>query len=513
MTEAWANPSNGPDLHLDLTSTATTDRSGELTGELAGIRSRSRLEGALRKAVQTGRLRPDTRLPPSRSLAADLGIARNTVAEAYSQLVAEGWLEARVGAGTWVSRQARVAVEAKAVVAKAVVAKDDRPPRFDLRTGTPDLSLFPRSAWGAALRRAVIDAPTQALGNGDPLGRIELRTSLATYLSRARGVRVSPERVVICNGFTQSLALLAQVTADGGARSMAIERFGHIGYREVILRAGLQVHDLDIDRSGAEVETLTEEGAAVLTPAHQFPLGMALSAHRRTRAVEWARTSGGLVIEDDYDGEFRYDRAALGAMQALAPDQVVYAGTASKSLAPGIRLSWLVVPAARLDQVVEAKRLADRFTGVFEQLALAELIDSGGYDRHIRRCRLVYRRRRDRLVSTLQRRVPDATVSGLAAGLHALVELPERLTEAEAVEAARSRGLAVEGLSAYSVEPEGARSGLVVGYATPPEHAFTTALARLCASLQVDRQAGAGQRVRSGRSRPGSTGREGRAPS
>ena len=184
MIETWANPSNGPDLHLDLSA------------DLAGIRSRSRLEGALRKAVQTGRLRPDTRLPPSRSLAADLGIARNTVAEAYTQLVAEGWLEARVGSGTWVSQQARVAVEPK-----AVAAKDDRPARFDLRTGAPDLSLFPRSAWGAALRRAVIDAPTQALGNGDPRGRLELRTSLATYLSRARGVRVSPDRVVVCNGF------------------------------------------------------------------------------------------------------------------------------------------------------------------------------------------------------------------------------------------------------------------------------------------------------------------------
>jgi GntR family transcriptional regulator / MocR family aminotransferase len=245
----------------------------------------------------------------------------------------------------------------------------------------------------------------------------------------------------------------------------------------------LRIDDLDLDGSGARVDELADQGAAVLTPAHQFPLGMALAAQRRNQAVAWARSSGGLLVEDDYDGEFRYDRAALGAMQALAPDQVAFAGTASKSLAPGLRLSWLVVPPAWLDDVVEAKRLADRFTGVFDQLALADLIDSGGYDRHIRRCRLVYRRRRDRLVAALARRAPDVTVAGLAAGLHALLELPARLLEVDAVRGAGARGLAVEGLSAYAVAPSETRSALVVGYATPPEHAFTTALARLCAAL------------------------------
>ena len=509
MTEAWANPPNGPDLHLDLTS---RDHPVGPTGSLAGIRSRSRLEGALRQAVQTGRLRPDTRLPPSRSLAVDLGIARNTVAEAYTQLVAEGWLEARVGAGTWVSQQARVAVEAKAVVAHgrstAAIRSADRHAR---PVALPAIGL----GRGAASSRH--RAPTQALGNGDPRGRIELRTSLCDVpVPSPRGAGNSPERVVVCNGFTQSLGLLAQVTADGGARSMAIERFGHVGYRDVIARAGLQVHDLDIDRSGAGVETLTDEGAAVLTPAHQFPLGMALSAHRRTRAVEWARTSGGLVIEDDYDGEFRYDRAALGAMQALAPDQVVYAGTASKSLAPGIRLSWLVVPAARLEEVVEAKRLADRFTGVFEQLALAELIDSGGYDRHIRRCRLVYRRRRDRLVTTLQRRVPDVTVSGLAAGLHALVELPERLTEADAVER-RSIERPCGG-RAFGLRPRAGRHGRrPVGarrWLRDADGARLHDSGGPVVRVARDRSAGRDRHgSEPGRSRPGSTGRLGPAPS
>jgi GntR family transcriptional regulator/MocR family aminotransferase len=474
MAKPWANPPEGPDLHLDL----------------AGIRSRARLESALRAAVQSGRLRPDTRLPSSRSLAADLGVARNTVAEAFTQLVAEGWLEARVGSGTWV-RDHDLAQPAE----QPQLPQRDSRPRYDLRTGQPDLALFPRRAWVSALRRAVSGAPNDAFGNGDPRGRIELRTSLATYLSRARGVRVTPERVIVCTGFTQSLALLAQVVADRGGASLAIERFGHLGYRDVIARAGLRVRDVGLDEQGATVDRLTDEGGAVLTPAHQFPLGMALAATRRTRAVTWARDSGGLLIEDDYDGEFRYDRAALGAMQALAPKHVAYAGTASKSLAPGLRLSWLVLPDAWLDDVVEAKLLADRFTGAIEQLALADLIDSGGFDRQVRRCRLIYRRRRDRLVTALARRAPDVRLSGLAAGLHALLDLPERLVESEVVTQAAAGGVAVEGLSAYSADVDPGRPALVVGYATPPEHAFTTAVERLCATLEPG--------VTGRRSRPG----------
>ncbi len=465
MAERWANPprgQTGPELHL------------------GGIRSRTGLEVALREAVQSGRLAPDTRLPSSRTLAADLGLARNTVAEAFTQLVGEGWLEARVGSGTWVAAGAATA----AVAPEAVDEAAARAPRYDLRTGAPDLSLFPRATWTAAFRRALAAAPNDALGNGDPRGRVELRRSLAIYLARARGVRTDPRRIVVCTGFTQALGLLAEVAADRGGRAVAIERFGHTGYRDVIARAGLTVHDLPLDGDGADVAALDGETAAVLTPAHQFPLGMALAAQRRPRVVAWARESGGLVVEDDYDGEFRYDRAALGAMQALGPEQVVYAGTASKSLAPGLRLSWLVVPEAWLDDVVSAKFRADRFTGALDQLALADLIDSGGFDRQIRRARLVYRRRRDRLVAALAAQVPEARVTGLAAGLHAMVDLPGDRTEQEVVERAAARGVAVEGLSAYAAEGDHGPPSLVVGYATPPEHAFTSAVARLCAALR-----------------------------
>ncbi len=462
MPDTWANL--GIDLHL----------------EPAGRRVRAGLEHGLRDAIQTGRLQPGTRLPSSRTLALDLGVARNTVAEAYGQLVAEGWLSARQGSGTRVSAHAVAAGHGPAPVPAAA----DRI-RYDLRPGRPDAALFPRAAWLTAARRALAGAPYDALGYGDPRGRIELREALAGYLARVRGVRAAPDRIVICAGFVQSLALLSATLYRGGARRLGVEAYGHTFHREVAAASGLALTAIPVDAAGAVARALGGVDAAVLTPAHQFPLGVPLAPERRRQAVEWARAGDRLIVEDDYDGEFRYDRQAVGAMQALAPEHVAYAGTASKSLAPGLRLGWLVVPAHLLEAVVEAKRLADAGSGALDQLTLAELIAAGGYDRHIRRCRLEYQRRRAHLVAALRRRVPGARVAGVAAGLQALVELPAGLGEAEAVAAARERGVAVEALTAYSATAEPHAPALVVGYGTPPEHAFTTAVARLCAALQA----------------------------
>jgi GntR family transcriptional regulator/MocR family aminotransferase len=314
------------DLHLDL----------------PGPRLRAGLESALRDAVRTGRLHPGARLPSSRALAQDLGIARNTVADAYGQLVAEGWLVARQGSGT------RVAERAPAVEAAASApAGEARPPRYDLRPGAPDLSAFPRATWLRATRRALNDAPDAALGYGDPRGRAELRQALSTYLARARGVRVTPDRLVVCSGFTQGLALICEALRGRGASTLAMEAYGLPTYRDVAEARGLRLTHLPVDAHGASVAELADAAAAVLTPAHQFPLGAPLAPARRGRAVEWAGATGGVIIEDDYDGEFRYDRQPVGAMQALAPEHVVYAGTASKTLAPGLRLGWLSPRRAR----------------------------------------------------------------------------------------------------------------------------------------------------------------------
>jgi GntR family transcriptional regulator / MocR family aminotransferase len=461
MPSGWAT--SGIDLHLDP----------------AGPRVRSGLEQALRDAVQTGRLRPGARLPSSRALALDLGVARNTVANAYGQLIAEGWLAARQGSGT------RVADRGVAVSSQPVASVPaPKGVRYDLRPGSPDLSAFPRPAWIAAARRALNAAPSEALGYSDPGGRPELRRPLADHLARTRGVRVAGERLVVCSGFAQGFGLLCRVLRARGARTLAVEEYSLPIHRDIAVAHGLRLRILPVDGDGADMTALGGADAVLLTPAHQFPLGVTLAAGRRRAAVEWAVATGGLVIEDDYDGEFRYDRQPVGAMQALAPEHVAYAGTASKTLAPGLRLGWLALPESLHADVVAAKVLTDPQTAVLDQLTLAQFIVTGAYDRHVRRSRLAYRRRRDRLAAALARHVPRARITGIAAGLHALVELPPGQEEHEVVARAGCSGLAVEGLDAYAAGPDQHHgAALVAGYATPPAHAFTATVARLCAVL------------------------------
>ena len=427
--------------------------------------------------MRSGRLPAGARLPSSRALAGDLGLSRNTIAHAYGQLVAEGWLVARTGSGT------RVAERVPAAEPSTSPEQPERPRlRYDLRAGTPDLTAFPRSAWLAAARRALNAAAPEVLGYTDPAGLPELRQALAGYLGRARGVSASADRIVVCSGFTQGLSLLCQVLRARGATSFAMEAYAHRRHRDAIAAHGFRLRALPVDSGGASVD-LGDADAALLTPAHQFPLGTTLAPARRTRAVEWAHDGGGLLIEDDYDGEFRYDRRPVGAMQALAPEHVVYAGTASKALAPGLRLGWLVLPSHLIDEVTDVKARSDWHTSSLDQLALAELIAGGEYDRHIRRSRLAYRRRRDRLSAALADDGSGVGIAGTAAGLHALLELPDGRSEAELVARAAGRGLAVEGLGDYRVGEHRHGPALVVGYATPPEHAFTAALARLTATL------------------------------
>lgn len=312
MAERWAT--FGIDLHLDP----------------SGPGLRRGLTDALREAVRGGRLAPGTRLPSSRALAADLGIARNTVADAYADLIAEGWLTARQGSGT------RVAP--RAVPERPAAPTPSRVPGrlpYSLMPGTPDLASFPRAEWLKATRRALAAAPHDAFGYGDPRGRPELREALAGYLSRVRGVRADPGHVVVCSGFAHGLQLLAQVLRARGARTLAVEPYGLDAHWDIVHRAGLKTAPLGRDALGTRAQDPGDADAVLLNPAHQFPLGGALLPERRAAVVEWARRTGGLILEDDYDGEFRYDRQPVGALQDLDPGRVVHLGTASKSLAPG----------------------------------------------------------------------------------------------------------------------------------------------------------------------------------
>ncbi len=435
----------------------------------------------MREAVRSGRLAGGTRLPATRVLAADLGVARGTVAEAYAQLAQEGWLTSRVGSGTRVT-----ATEAAVMVPPPKLrlpSAHGRRLRYQLLAGYPDVSAFPRARWLAAARKALAAAPSQALGYGDPRGRGELRVALAAYLARVRGVRASPDQIVVCTGSTQGLALVSQVLRERGVTSIGVEEYSHPVLIRAVTSAGLTALTLSVDDDGAAVGSAGDADAMLLTPAHQFPLGPVLSPQRRAEAVRWAARTGALIIEDDYDGEFRHDRRPVGALQALAPEHVIYAGTASKALAPGLRLGWLVLPEPIVEAVAEAKSAADLHTGSLEQLTLAEFIRSGAYDRHIRRSRLDYRRRRDELVEAFARYIPAVHVTGIAAGFHAVATLPPDQDEQEAVGRAAARDVAVEGLGSYAIGHHSRGPALVIGYASPPGHAYTTALTRLCEAI------------------------------
>ncbi|WP_327346521.1 PLP-dependent aminotransferase family protein [Streptomyces europaeiscabiei] len=464
MVDSWVNSAEriGADLHLELSG---------------GGGRRAALIRALRDAVRGGRLPPGTRLPPYRSLAADLGVARNTVADAYAELVAEGWLTARQGSGT------RVAERAEPLGAPARVPRKAPPrargPRHDLRQGTPDASAFPRAAWAASYRRALTQAPNEAFGPGDPAGRSELREALTEYLARARGVRTEASRIVICSGFAHALRLLFDGRVLRGP--LAVESYGLGFHRELLAAASVRTVPLPLDEDGARVDGLGRERAVLLTPAHQFPTGGPLHPVRRAAVVDWARARGGLILEDDYDGEFRYDRRPVGAVQGLDPERVVHIGSVSKSLSPALRLGWMVLPEQYVDAVLATKGEREAWASVPEQLALADFVVSGAYDRHVRRVRQQYRARRDRLVDALAAHAPHIEVTGIAAGLHAVLRLPPG-TERSAVKAAAWRGIALDGLAEFR-HPQAtgeAPDGLVVGYATPPEHAYGAAVEALC---------------------------------
>jgi GntR family transcriptional regulator/MocR family aminotransferase len=441
----------------------------------------AQIEDQLRRAVRDGSLRAGTRLPSTRDLARQLDVSRRVAVDAYAQLAAEGYLVLRQGARPQVS-----ACAAPPEAPAPPSANGQARALYDFRPCIPDVSTFPRGAWLRSLRRAVTSISDADLGYGDPAGVSSLRGALTEYLGRVRGVVADPSRVVVTSGYSQGLGIVCRTLAAGGARRVAVEDPGEPVLRDVVRHAGLEAMPVPVDGSGIRIDALAraEADIVLLTPAHQHPTGALLSAERRAALIAWLRATGAVAIEDDYDAEYRYDRAAVGALQGLEPDRVVYAGSVSKTLAPALRLGWLVVPQRLLATVTREKDLADQSSARIEQHALADFLTRGELDRHLRRMRQSYRRRRDALLAALAAQLPEATVHGLAAGMHATVQLPSGHDERAVVEEARRRRILVAGMDAYRVASQGPPT-LLLGYAQIAEAAIAPGVDALADAVRA----------------------------
>jgi GntR family transcriptional regulator/MocR family aminotransferase len=442
------------------------------------------LERSLRDRMRDGRLPPGAAMPSTRALARQLGVSRGVVVESYEQLVAEGYLVSRPGGTTRVAPNAAPATPPRR-------ASEPLEPEIAFHYGRPDVVEFPRDAWLRSMRRALATAPSARLMPTDARGVPELREALAAYLNRVRGTCADPERIVICGGFAQGIGLVADVLRRQRRPRVALEDPSDDTPVEIARRVGVTVVPIPVDEAGIRVEQLaaSDADAVLVTAAHQFPLGGVLPAERRMSLVRWACGGPRLVIEDDYDAEYRYDREPIGAIQGLAPEQVVYIGSASKTLAPGLRLGWMLLPADLVEPIAEAKRLADRGAPALDQLAFADFLERGELDRHLRRMRPIYRRRRDRLLEALGRHLPELRPVGASAGLHVLAWLPPDVDEAAVVEGARQRGVGVDALGTYRIEGTGP-AGLIFGYAHLPDASIEQGVRRLAPAITSVRGSG-----------------------
>ena len=479
---------------------SANDFPGELLLELpsgGGRGLRERLELALRVAIQQERLRPGAMLPPSRVLAADLSVARTVVVEAYRNLAACGYLETRRGGWTRVRPYAQ---------AEPHGGEDPLPdyeqqlffgwrrpgvsrPPIMLLGGLPDPTLFPRREWLHHYRAALAELPSHALGYPDILGAEPLRHALADYLGRVRGAVATPGRIIVCGGFTQALTLLCRAVRRSGARRIAVEEPCHIWHRATIERAGLEPVPIPAGNRGLDPRALARAcaDAVLVAPAHSYPSGATLGGARRQALATWAGQTGTLLIEDDYDAELRYDRSPLGALQGLAPEHVIYIGTASKTLTPALRLGWLIAPPRLIEPLAREKHHDDMGTSLLEQLALARFIQSGAFTRHLRHIRPVYRERRDATIAALADLLPNARWQGEAAGLHLYLTLPDHVDERAVARTAHERGVLLEHGAWHWASPGRTPPSLVLGYGSATEPAIRRGITVIADAVEGSR--------------------------
>lgn len=444
---------------------------------LPGERLADAAERTIREAIRDGSLRPRVRLPSSRALAAQFGVSRGVITEAYEQLAAQGYLVSRLKA-------APVVADAPRPAPRPATPRDEPGRvRFDFTPTTPDVSQFPARRWAAYLATAARSMPVSAYDYGDPRGTQALREVLAGHLGRTRGVVADPERILVVHGTAQGLDLLMRTLRAAGARRVGVEDPSLPSQIERITAHGLEARPMPVDGAGMVVDGLDAD-AVLVTPAHQFPTGVVLSGERRRALLDWAGRAGGLVLEDDYDAEFRYDRQPVRALQGLDPERVAYLGTTSKTLAPALRLGWLVLPARHVPEARRIRNLLDVCPPAVDQHALTAMIERGDYDRHVRRARKAYQRRREQLVAALAERLPGLPVEGIAAGMHLLMRLPAGLDDATIAARALARGVRVAPLSQFS-HSGNSGGGVVLGYGRIAERDVAAAVAALATAIRA----------------------------
>lgn len=462
---------------------------GAESGSSVRLPLRDRVESAVRRAIDEGRLSPGAAVPPSRALAETLGVSRWVVTEAYGQLVAEGVLEARTGSATRVAERPVMPNAARLPdrpwprdLAPRPAEAPASPIRYDLRPGIPDLRSTPRSRWAAAVRAGLADLPGRDLIAAHPFGYAPARAAVAAYLARSRHADAEPDRVSITHGATDGMDILTRELHGRGHRTILVEDPSWPRLRAVAEHNGLRPVPVPVDDDGVDTGMLaalaarTGARAALVTPAHQFPLGAALAPARREQLVRWARDCAGLVIEDDYDSEFRYDRRPVPALQRLAPDSVVLIGSLSKSVSPALGLGWMVLPPGLTPAPSPSA------PSLIDQAALAHFLTQGDFERHLRSSRTRFRRRRQRLLDALTAELPELRVSGIAAGMHLVLTLPTHARASAVVDAGSAEGLALTPLHRYTdtADPPDA---LVLGYGHLDDALVEEAVARLAAVL------------------------------